>query len=96
MQVFIRGTVMAKISAKGIKRLKHCNSKGLCTVCLKPFNDGERRKRGAHVSCYQRMSRKIRLGETTDKDAIQDGILREHESAGRKSIDVAELPESVK
>jgi len=76
--------------------LKHCTKNGSCTVCLEPIEDGERVLRGAHYKCYFRIYRKIRSGLISEKNAIQDGIFREHEITGRKPIEVAELPESIK
>lgn len=93
MQIYIKGIVMAKLSTKGAKRLKHCTDKGLCTVCLKPIDEGAHVVRGAHYTCYFRVYRKIKSGAMTDQQAIQDGLLRQHDTAGRKPIALPELPE---
>lgn len=96
MQIYFRGNVMAKLSNKGVKRLKHCNAKGLCTVCLTPIKEGERVLRGAHYKCYFRVYRKIKSGAMTEQHAIVEGIFREHEQCGRKPIEVSDLPENVR
>jgi hypothetical protein len=87
---------MARISTKGLKRLKHCAINGLCTVCLQKLEPADLVRRGAHSSCYQRVLRKVRSGEYDPKRLVEDGILREQCQAGRRSKSVPELPENVK
>jgi hypothetical protein len=87
---------MAKISAKGLKRLKHCAINGLCTVCLEKLSPGDLVRRGAHSSCYQRVLRMIRTGNYDAKKVVEDGVLREQNQAGRPAKIVAELPEAIK
>ena len=96
MQIYVKGIVMAKLTAKGTKRLKYCSANGLCTVCLKPLEEGTHVVRGAHYPCYFRIYRKIRSGAMTDQQAMQEGLLRQHDTAGRKPIAVPDLPEGVK
>jgi hypothetical protein len=96
VQIFIRGNVMAKISAKGLKRLKHCAINGLCTVCLQKLEPSDLVRRGAHSSCYQRVLRKVRSGDYDATKLVEDGVLREQCQAGRRAKAVADLPESVK
>jgi hypothetical protein len=96
MQIFIRGNVMAKISAKGLKRLKHCAINGLCTVCLEKIEPADLVRRGAHSACYQRILRMVRSGSYDTRKVVEDGVLREQNQAGRPAKTVADLPEGVK
>lgn len=63
----------------------------ICLGCLKPIAEGQRDKRGNHVSCYQTQRTRMLKGETTEAELVQTGKwTAEARKPGRKAaIDLA-------
>jgi hypothetical protein len=55
---------------------------GLCLNCGEPL--GPEPMRGCHEACYHRINTSIRLGELTERDAIERGLLAPKAKPGRK------------
>lgn len=63
-----------------------------CLACNKPILPGEREKRGDHSACYNTLMNRVRRGELTVKQLVEEGkILAEGKRPGRRAaIDLAE------
>jgi hypothetical protein len=57
---------------------------GLCLNCGQPLGDDT--TRACHTACYHRINTSIRLGELTEREAIERGLLPPKGKPGRKRI----------
>lgn len=47
----------------------------ICLACLRPFEPGERDKRGDHPGCYGTLMNRVKRGELTMKEVIERGLM---------------------